>query len=123
MPQWTTQKGTTMPVIGQPTPMECWITCYDMMLKAAGLNWGPDKIEKKLNDGGFTDAKTCRKVGVGDDDLIKMANALNIGSNKTSAINSISGLKIMLQLGGPLWVAGKFQGSDGEMYKHVVMVI
>jgi hypothetical protein len=122
MARWTTQKGTTMPIIAQESLMECWITCYDMMLRASGLCWGNDKIEQKLASGGFSDAKTCRKAGVGDPDLIQMANALGVGANKTSSINSLAGLKIMLQLGGPLWVAGKFKGSDGVLHKHVVMV-
>ena len=116
------EAGKNMPVIGQASRMECWITCYQMMLKAKGIHWTPDQIEKRMASRGFGDAKNCRNTGISDAELSKCADALGVGQNSTSSINSLRGLKIMLQLCGPLFVAGQFPGIDGNMYNHVIMV-
>lgn len=127
MSQWITQRGTSMPAIGQPTRMECWITCYQMILQANGFAWDLKTIENKLVAGGFTNAPQSRATGISDDDLLACANALKMGCGKTSQISSLSGLKIMLQLCGPLWVAGIFPVSREPRvvshYKHVVTII
>lgn len=121
--EWIEPRGKSMPIIGQPTLMECWITCYQMMFKASGVQWNAPQIEAKLVAGGFADAKQARIAGVGDADLLKCAQALGIGYKKTSELTSLAATKMMMQLHGPLWVAGKFKGSDNGRYKHIVMAI
>jgi hypothetical protein len=127
MSQWTTQRGNAMPAIGQPSRMECWITCYQMILHATGLAWDLPKIEARLVAEGFTDAPKCRVSGISDEELVQSARALKMIPGKTSQINSLSGLKIMLQIGGPLWVAGFFPVQNEKRvvtrYKHVVTII
>jgi hypothetical protein len=126
MARWTTQKTSQMPMIGQESAMECWITCYEMMFKASGIFWDRNKIEQKLIEGGCSDANKLRKLGLDDPDLIRMATALKIGYCKNEQIMSLSSLKIQLQLGGPLWIAGNFEMNEGgekKYYKHVVMVV
>lgn len=123
MAQWTTQKGEIMPVLRQKSRMECWITCYQMMLKANGLHWTPEQIEKRMKARGFGDAGKCRMTGVSDPELPQIADALGVGRNSTSSINTLYGLKTMLQMCGPLWVACQMMGIDGEMYNHIIMVI
>lgn len=122
MTQWITQKGTKMPVLRQPKRMECWITCYEMMLKANGIHLTQDQIESRMKARGFGDAGKCRMIGVSDAELPQIADALGAGQSSTSAINTLSGLKMMLQMCGPLWVACRLKGVDGEMYNHIIMV-
>jgi hypothetical protein len=102
--------------------MECWITCYEMMLKANGIHLTQDQIEKRLSARGFGDAGKCRAIGVSDDEFLQMANALGAGQTSASSINTLSSLKMMLQMCGPLWVACQLKGSDQEMYNHIIMV-
>lgn len=122
MADWMTQRGEKMPVLRQKKRMECWITCYEMMLKANGIHWTPDQIEKRMKARGFGDAAKCRMTGVSDPELTQIASALGAGQNSTSAINTLSGLKMMLQMCGPLWVACQMMGVDREMYNHIIMV-
>lgn len=121
--EWIESRGKTMPIIGQPTVMECWITCYQMMFKASGVQWSAAQIEEKLIAGGFSEAKESRRSGVSNEDLLKCAQALGVGYKKTSELTSLANAKMMMQLHGPLWIAGHFKGSDGGRYKHVVMAI
>lgn len=123
MAGWITQLGNNMPVVGQPSMMECWISCYQMILKANGINWTISQIENKLTMGSFGKAKQARIKGIGDEDLISCANALKMGYNRTSSINTLSGVKIMLKLCGPLWVAGQFADDQGVFRRHIVTVI
>ncbi len=127
MSQWITQRGESMIPVGQDSLMECWITCYKMILQANGLNWDLNKIENILVAGGFNDAPKCRTTGFGDEDLVKAAKALKMGYNRTSAIASLSGLRMMLQMCGPLWVAGIFpmqqKPHTTTFFKHMVTLI
>lgn len=121
--KWIEPRGQKMPIIGQPTQMECWITCYQMLFKASDINWNLPKIEEKLVAGGFSNAKQARISGIGDSELLQCAEALGTNYGKTGELTSVSAVKMKLKLCGPLWVAGHFQGSTGSRYKHVVMVI
>lgn len=123
MAGWTTQLGNNMPVIGQASMMECWITCYQMILKANGINWTIQQIENKLVSGGFDKAKQARITGIGDEDLLPCANALKMGYNKTSSIDTLSGVKNMLKMCGPLWVAGQFPDEQNRYHRHVIVII
>jgi hypothetical protein len=102
--------------------MECWITCYEMMLKANGIHLTQDQIEKRMKARGFADAGKCRVFGVSDEELPQIANALGAGQNSASSINTLSSLKTMLQMCGPLWVACRMEGANKEMYNHIIMV-
>jgi hypothetical protein len=107
--------------------MECWITCYQMVLHANGLHWDLKKIEDKLVAGGFSDAPQCRVNGISDEELVKCAVGLKMGFGRTAQINSLAGLKVMLMLCGPLWVAGIFpketESRVKARYNHVVTII
>jgi hypothetical protein len=116
-------RGKQMPIIGQPTAMECWITCYQMLLNSSGIPWNLAKIEERLVAGGFAAAKQSRASGIGDEELLQCARALGLGSKKTSELSSVAAAKSMMVMHGPLWIAGHFQGSDNSRYKHVVMAI
>jgi hypothetical protein len=127
MSKWITQRGETLEPFAQPTQMECWIASYRMILQANGLNYSLDTIEQKLSKGGFSQAKQCRAKGLADEELKQAAEALKMGSSTTKAISNFQGLKNMLMMGGPLWVAGMFEMTDNDgvkrKYKHVIAVV
>lgn len=127
MSQWVTQRGKDLEPFAQPSQMECWIASYKMILQANGMNYNLNTIEEKLVKGGFDKAKECRSRGLNDDELLKTGNALKMGIGSTKQIATYQGLKNMLTLCGPLWVAGQFEmtGNDGtkKRYKHIIAVI
>jgi hypothetical protein len=94
---------------------------------AWGLPWDLATIERKLISGGFQKASECRMRGLKDLELLETGVALRMGCATTAAISSMGGLKTMLQLCGPLWVAGMFemytQTGEKKIFKHVVPVI
>jgi hypothetical protein len=121
--EWIESRGKSMPIIGQPTAMECWITCYQMLFNASGLQWNATKIEERLVAGGYAGARQSRRTGLADEELIQCARALGLSSKKTGELTSLAAAKSMIQMHGPLWIAGHFEGSDNSRYKHVVMAI
>jgi hypothetical protein len=123
MAEWTTQRGVNMPAKGQRGAMECWITCYEMMLNANGINWTKEQIVKRMANRGFGDAALCVNAGLSDPELAQCATALGVGQSSTSAVNTFEGLRNMLLMCGPLWVAGQCPGSDKKLYNHIIMVI
>lgn len=126
MSKWITTRAENMPLLSQPTQMECWITCYQMILNASHINWDKAKIQRKLEENGCSNAAALRSSGIDDGDLIKLATALGMGHTKTADLLSLRSIKIQLQMCGPLWVAGQFKmDEDGQKkhYKHVVVII
>jgi hypothetical protein len=114
MAEWTTQRGVNMPAKGQRGAMECWITCYEMMLNANGINWTKEQIVKRMANRGFGDAALCVNAGLSDPELAQCATALGVGQSSTSAVNTFEGLRNMLLMCGPRKRIIKRHGRDAN---------
>lgn len=127
MSKWITQKGQKLQPFAQVKQMECWIASYRMILQASEMTYDLDMLEKKLINGGFGKAKECRDRGLKDWELKETGSALKMGMATTKEISSYQGLRNMLMMCGPLWVAGIFnmKQPDGTKkdFKHVIAVV
>ena len=101
-----------VPYIAQKTATTCWNAAYKMMLAYKGKS--KRKADRLPRD------KQMRKRGILDSEFASCRNAIGLTSTVYTAFSSAEKIKERLEMYGPIWVSGKYCGSQ---YKHIIVLI